>query len=59
MSSNAALVESMQEFDSELESTPPAQVCDAKSKNATNDYDMMEFKVLKCLFEKNYDSLLK
>ena len=30
-----------------------------KSKNATNENDMMEFKVLRCLFENNYDPLLK
>jgi len=35
------------------------QICDIKSKNAQNDYDMMEFKVLKCLLENNYDALLK
>lgn len=29
------------------------------SKNSKNDYDMMEFKVLKCLIEDNYDDLLK
>lgn len=36
-----------------------SQICDSKSKNATNDYDMMEFKVLKCLLELNYTDLLK
>lgn len=36
-----------------------SQICEIKSKNAQNDYDMMEFKVLKCLIEKNYDDLLK
>jgi len=36
-----------------------SQICDSKSKNATNDYDMMEFKVLKCLIEENYTDVLK
>jgi hypothetical protein len=35
------------------------QICEVKSKNASNENDMMEFKVLKCLFENNYDALLK
>jgi len=35
------------------------QICDVKSKNASSDYDMMEFKVLKCLLESNYDDLLR
>lgn len=56
---NQSLVEKVQEFDRQLESLSPAQVCEGKSKNAVNDFDMMEFKVLKCLFEKNYDGLLK
>lgn len=49
----------MQEFDEQLGAIPGAQICDTKSKNASHDYDMMEFKVMKCLFDKNYDSLLK
>jgi len=36
-----------------------SQICEIKSKNAQNDYDMMEFKVLKCLIDNNYDDLLK
>jgi len=36
-----------------------AQICETKSKNAKTDFDMMEFKVLKCLIEHNYDDLLK
>jgi hypothetical protein len=36
-----------------------SQICDNKSKSATNDYDMMEYKVLKCLIEDNYTDLLK
>ena len=34
------------------------QICDIKSKNAVNEFDMMEFKVLKCLIDNNYDDLL-
>ena len=34
-------------------------VCETKSKNSRTDFDMMEFKVLKCLIEENYDDLLK
>ena len=29
------------------------------SNESQNDYDMMEFKVLQCLLEKDYDELLK
>ena len=49
----------VQEFDSQLDSISMTQICDLKSKNSQNDYDMVEFKVLKCLLEENYDALLK
>jgi len=49
----------VQEFDSQLDSISMTQICDLKSKNSANDYDMVEFKVLKCLLEENYDALLK
>ena len=46
-------------FDDELENIPMGTVCETKSKNSRQDFDMMEFKVLKCLIEENYDDLLK
>jgi len=57
--SNIELTQKMQDFDYKLENMSAAQICDINSKNSSNDYDMMEFKVLKCLIEDNYDSLLK
>jgi hypothetical protein len=42
-----------------LENISAAQICDINSKNSQNDYDMMEYKVLKCLIEDNCDSLLR
>jgi len=49
----------MSDFDNQLQTIPPAQICEVKSKNAQNDYDATEFKVMKCLIENNYDALLK
>lgn len=56
---NQDLIQRVQEFDSQLESIPASTICEMKSKNAQNEYDMMEFKVLNCLLEGNYDDLLK
>jgi len=58
-STNLDLAQRMQEFDNQLESVTAPQICDQKSKNAQNDYDMTEFKVLKCIIENDYDPLLK
>jgi hypothetical protein len=49
----------VKEFDDQLNNLQMSQICDIKSRNAQNDYDMMEFKVLKCLIDDNYDELLK
>lgn len=56
---NANLAQKVLEFDQQLENIPISQICETKSRNATNDYDMMEFKVLKCLIDNNYDDLLR
>ena len=57
--SNTDLTERLLNFDNELDSTTPAQICESKSNSSENDYDIMEFKVLKCLIEDDYDDLLK
>jgi hypothetical protein len=59
MGTNPDLSQRIQDFDNKLENISAAQICDINSKNSQNDYDMMEYKVLKCLIEDNYDSLLR
>ena len=35
------------------------EICDLKISTSTNDFDVLEFKALKCLLSDNYDELLK
>lgn len=57
--SNTGLADRMQHFHQQINEITPEQICETKSKNAENDYDMMEFKTLKSIIQSDYDDLLK
>ena len=47
------------EFDQALETVDITQILDQKIAQAQNDFDKMEFTVMKCLHKNQYDDLFK